>query len=248
MSETTLAVGHLLTLLEGIGYLAVAELLRRRRVAPQWQLPAALFRLWWVLLGAVGNEAYFAALYLNFVILAASLACLLSYFSFLLSGKARYYLAIALFYFGYYVLLTYQVAASNPTGVLAGEWRTFHVGTPSPPWRRLLVLAGLALPQLIAAIAYLTLAFRITERPVRFRITMVAFSVIAWTTGVLLIAVPGFGSSPALQVASRGVGLLGAFLAILAYRPPRSIQRWLDWKPVGEAVHPRAQTAGGPNP
>lgn len=250
MVEATLLLGNAMTVAEGLGYLAVAWLLRARRIAPDLRFAATLFAWWWVgagankllagvvgfgaVAGVVGLDLYIAVLYLNLVVLALSLWCLLAYFSFLFAGTTRWFGTLAVVEAGFFLLLTYNLIASQPTAIGFGAWRTFHVpSVPSPPVRQLAVLFLLVVPQVVAALAHLALFRRVTEPVQRWRVAFVSFAILAWTASVFLLTLPAFATSASMQVASRLIGALGALAGLWAYRPPALFARRLSPGRVG---------------
>lgn len=226
-----------MTLLEGVGYLAVASLLATRPVGEEMRVGARLFQGWWAgigtnkvlaaaagfgaTIGVVSGPLYIAVLYLNLVILAASFWCLLAYFSFLYSGHTRRFGALAALCAVYLVLLTFNLTASRPIGVGFGEWRTYHTMlNPSPQWRNFLLLCFLVVLPAAPALAHLNLLRRLDDRRQKYRVALVSVGILLWTVSVLFVAFPGFDASPTRQVLSRLAGVLGALLALWAYRPP----------------------------
>lgn len=246
----TFLLGSLLTVLEGSAYLAVGGLLGRRRVAGELETPARMFRAWWILIGSnklasagaglgvaagyFNDRMYVAVIYLNVVVLCLSLWCLISYFAYLRLGPPAIRYWIVALYVAYYFLLTYHITAGQPTGAEVGAWRAnlSSGGPPAPPLRQLLILALLALPELVAALSYLFLLRHVSDRTARYRILLVSFGVVAWTASILLVALPFSESSAPIQVTSRLVGIAGALLALLAYLPPR----WLRTRIQVESI------------
>lgn len=261
-ASVTFLLGSLLRILEGLAYLMVASLLSRRHVAGDLAVPARMFQAWWTLIGAnkiasalaglgaaagwVQDPLYVAVIYLNVVVLCLSLWCLLSYFAYLRSGPPAVRAWITLLYVGYYLLLTYHIAASHPLGAEIGAWRANLVSAgEAPPLRQLLILAFLVLPQTIAAFSYLLLVRRVRDRTARFRISLVSVGILAWTGSLLLAALPMVESSVSLQVTSRFLGIGGALLGLVAYQPPGWLRRRLRVEAIAgpaarEPLSPRA--------
>jgi hypothetical protein len=242
MVSATLVLGSFMTVLEGLSYLVVAALFGQRRVGAESRVSAALFQSWWNLIGAnkiiaalaglgavygvIDAPFYIAIIYFNVVILCLSLWCLLSYLTYLVTGRRSSMYLVSAFYLAYYLLLTYHIAAGAPTGVEQGPWRTSLVSrNVAPPLRQLVVFAGLVLPQTIAAFAYFGLVFRVHDGLARWRLLWVSASILCWTVSIFLVSYPGFDHSAVMQVGSRMIGVGSAFLGLLAYRPPLSLQR-----------------------
>lgn len=244
MPSATLVAGGLMTLVEGVGYLVVAGLLAARPVASEMRLGSSLFQGWWVGIGVnkvlaalaglgatfglIDGAVYVSVLYFNLVLLAASFWCLLSYFSFLYTGRTTAFFALGLLCTAYLVFLTYNLAATRPLGYALGEWRTYHTfEVAAPVWRSLVLLGTLVALPLAPALAHLRLLSRLTDRARRYRVVLVTGGILLWTTSVFFVAFPGFDASPTRQVLSRLVGALGALLALWAYRPPTWVKKWL---------------------
>lgn len=236
MPSASFLLGSAMTALEGLAYLTVGWLLMARTAAPENAASLRLFRVWWFSIGTnklvaviaglggaygvIGAPAYLAALHVNFPILALSLGSLMGYLLFLLRGRT-FGVAVGVAYALYYLVLEYNFVAASPTGFAVGAWRTYHVSAgASPPLTGALVLAGLVLPQVVASVALMLHVPRAADRDVRYRLVLVASSILLWTASVLFVAWPTFDTSPGLQVASRVVGLVGASSALSAYRPP----------------------------
>lgn len=235
MASATLVLGSLMTVAEGIGYVAVGYLLRRRTVSHDARLALILFSLWWysiglnkALAGTVGLgaafglvplELYIAILHLNIAILCVSLASLLYYFLYLFWGRKNILAPIAIFYACFYVLLSYNLILAGPREIILRNWRTDYDPTgPSPPGLGLAIAVLLILPQAFGALSHFTLYFRTGDPEQRHRIALVSWSVVAWTVSIALIVTPTFDESALLQFLSRVIGLAGAVAGLMAYR------------------------------
>ena len=121
-----------------------------------------------------------------------------------------------------------EVTVSTPNGVEVGRWTTslkFLFPLTGPVI--VLILLLLVLPQIIGALAYLTLFFRVEERTQKYRILLVSLSLLIWFGMALVAAAIGIGEEDWWQVASRALGLGAALVILMAYRPPGFIQRRL---------------------
>lgn len=249
----TFYLGSTLTLLEGLSYVTVGLLLARRPVPSDLAVPARMFQAWWLLIGAnkllsalaglgaaerlVSDQVYVAIIYLNVIVLCLSLWSLLSHLAYVRRGPPAIRAWIVGLYVAYYFLLTYHITAGDPQGAAVAEWRTTLVSNnPSVPLRQLLTLLFLVLPQLVGAIMYFALLFRVADRSSRFRILLVSLSIVAWTASILMVAMPGFDESPGLQVSSRFVGILAALMGLIAYFPPHWLRRRLGVQAVPAAL------------
>ena len=242
MPTATLVAGLAMTIAEGLGYLAAGLFLRRRHVSDDHRLAAGLFVLWWTLAGAnklvaglvglgagfglVGAAAYVAVLQVSLLVVGVSVACLLGYFTLLFTGRLGSLVVGIGVGAALFTVLTYSLAASDPVAVGLGTWRTYHVSASSaPPLVGILAMALLVLPPVVAGLMLFRLSLRLDDTTQRWRASLVAWSIVAWTLGVQLVATPWFAESAFLQVGSRVVGLAAAAASVIAYRPPAWAQR-----------------------
>ncbi|HEY6238459.1 MAG TPA: hypothetical protein VIZ68_04665, partial [Thermoplasmata archaeon] len=177
-------------------YLYLGWRLSRRRVSHETRLPAAQFVLFWLALALVSGigalESLTAAfqvpslalvvtfLYVEILLLCVLLWALVSYLVYLFTGRG-YTVPISLLYGTLYVLLVYFITLSEPTNVTVtfGVVSTGFANQVSGPILSLLLLVLLA-PEFVGAILYLTLYFRTRDPTVRYRVTLVSLSLIAW--------------------------------------------------------------------
>jgi hypothetical protein len=89
------------------------------------------------------------------------------------------------------------------------------------------LLALLIAPEFIGAVLYFTLVFRSRDPTVRYRITLVSWSIILWF-GLAALNLPDrLGGGLAVQLFSRSLGVVAALVILLAYYPPRAIRERL---------------------
>ncbi|HZY71038.1 MAG TPA: hypothetical protein VFF67_08710 [Thermoplasmata archaeon] len=162
--------------------------------------------------------------YLEILVLCVVLWGLLGYLIYLFTGR-NFTLVLSGVYAALYVVLLYYVTASAPSAVTVthGSVGLVTASTLSTPY---LVLLGLGLlgPEIVGSILYFTLAFRTKDATVRYRVTLVSWSLIAWFgIGTLPIATL-LGGGPAAQIFGRSVGVIAALVILLAYYPPRWIR------------------------
>lgn len=242
MSSTTLALGATLTVLEGLTYVFVAERRRTRSIVGSRGLALVCFVAFWYtsgankILAAGANYAaafdrlslnlYVSTLLINFALLAVGLGCLLYYLLFLFTGKRRILYPVAVTYILYYFVLTYTLINGQPTIIHEGTWRISHEGTraASGPLQ-LLNLVLLAVPQTVGALMLLAVRGRSQDPTLRYRLALVPLALVAWTIGIVLVGLPGFYDSAAMQFSSRAIGALAALITLAAYEPFSWVRR-----------------------
>jgi hypothetical protein len=221
-------------------YLFLGWRLSRRTVAPETRLPAAQFAFFWLGLAAItaigAFESLVAAfalpslatvltlLYLEILLICALLWALVGYLVFLFRGRS-YVVGLSVVYAAFYITLLYVITASEPTGVMLSMGTVslrFAVAFEGPTLAILLLI--LIAPEFIGAILYFTLFFRTRDRTVRYRVTLVSWSLIAWFGLGSLNLASLLGGSLAAQILSRSLGVFAALVILLAYYPPRALR------------------------
>jgi hypothetical protein len=225
-------------------YLFLGWRLAHRPVPARVRLPAAQFALFWLGLAvvtAVGAGLSLAAsvavpsdalvvtlVHTEVLILSAMLWGLLGYLTYLYTG--RNYLAFwSAFYAVLYLLLTYDITASRPS-VVTVTHGVVGVQYAAPFGGPLLyvLIAFLIAPEFIGAVLYFTLVFRSPDPTVRFRVTLVSWSIIGWFGLALVDPAALLGGSLGAQIVGHSLGVVAAGVILLAYYPPRAIRRRLD--------------------
>jgi hypothetical protein len=256
MSETTLLASAAFAAVAGLVYAYVGWRLSRRRVEGEAGLAAGLFAVWWYALGASSvitagitaqaalggpdTALFVAATYLNLLVVCIALWALLYYIVYIFTGRSSALWALTAFYVGYFVLLVYYVTASGPVGVQVESWRaTLRYETPLGGPLVTAVLILLLFPQILAAAAYGTLFFRVTEATQKYRVLLVSTSIIVWFLSAFLGAASGLSTHDWWQLLSRSIGLLATLTILAAYLPPRGFAEGSASDPS-----PRRKTAG----
>lgn len=228
-----------LILLTGVLFGYVGLRLRRRRVEGDAALAWSLFVQWWLGLSALtllgGGQrilsragfhdpaVHLTISYVSFLLLVYALWALLYYLVYLFTGDRRILFPISVFYIAYYILILY-LAASGGYHYDASTGEMAYAEQPPPA---LLVAAVLLLvvPQLMGAMAYFRLFFKTREPTQRYRIGLVAGSILAWFGTTILGYIPAgdvtLSGLPAWPVVTRLVGLVAALVILAAYLPPR---------------------------
>jgi hypothetical protein len=246
MATWRLVVGLAFAVVSAVLFGYAGRVQMKRQVMGEARLALQLFAIWWYALAAItvvgsvfnilaGLGKTDIALWQVYTYLAIAGICLalwglLYYLLYLFTGNRAWLPILSIFYIFVYVLVLYFVQVSQPIGVKHDEWsaQLEYANQQDSPISIALVLFIIA-PQILAGLAYFSLFFRVRERAQRFRIAIVSWSIVAWFSSSLVVAFsPELQTSDGWQVTSRLIGLTAASLIVMAYRPPRGIQRWLD--------------------
>lgn len=262
MLETGVLVKAGISLLTGSLHLGVGIfILRRRDLATSALVANRLFATWWIGLavlyllsgpyqiatGAGWLDLPMAVAYVNLLLVDICIAVwgLLGFLLYVYNGTNRWLLPLACFYGVFAAGLVWMIAWLEPVGFKADGSMEFarQLGGVSS------IAVGLmiSVPIFAAAIAYLSLVFRIRERAPRYRIALVGgvFAVrFGWS---ILASVLGlarrFPDALWLRVINDAMPLLVPLVVILAYRPPSWIRAKLaDPTP---AFQPAATSSSG---
>ncbi|MDX1611223.1 MAG: hypothetical protein R3185_02555 [Candidatus Thermoplasmatota archaeon] len=201
-----------------------------------------MFALWWYALSAstalggiqslsaglgvtsIGVWTY--ATYANLLLICAALWGLLYYLVYLFTGKSEFYTPLGGFYVVYFLWLLYYITSADPIGVDVQRWGTELIyARPLQGTLLTITLLLLLIPQIVGALAYATVYFRLREPAKRFRVVLVSASIFVWFTSSLLASLSGLNEVDWWQLVSRTIGLTAALLVILAYRPPEVLKR-----------------------
>ncbi len=242
MVQATFVASAAFGVVAGVLYGAVGYLVMQRRAEGDAQVALRLFGVWWYglsavsLIGAaqalavaVGSRdlsLHLALTHLYLVLICLALWALVYYLVFLFTGRTGALVPLAVAYLLYYTFLVYLVQASGPTAVATGRWRVdveFAREVEGPLVTILLVL--LVVPQILGALAYFTLYFKVDRPDQKYRIALVSTSIVVWFGSALAVAVVGASESDAWQVASRLIGIAAASAILAAYRPPAWVRR-----------------------
>lgn len=241
----TLALSALLGLAVALLYAYVGSRLAFRKVSARARAAHLMFILWWTglaatsLLGAATIGLYlldwlpiwlYASIsQLSLLALMAALMGLLYYLVYLYTGSHRALPWLIAFYLAFYALLVGLVQwLGAPTSLGDDGWSVIQDPAPELPgpvvWAFLLFLL---MPQLGAAGAYLLLLRRAETTTQRYRIVLVAGSIIIWFGSSILASAAQVGTELWWQLASRGLSIVAALAILAAYVPPPFIKRRL---------------------
>lgn len=248
--SNTLLASALFAFVTSAIYVFVGYRLSRRAVPMSGRLAAVGFVAFWYglaasnFLGQNGLQALLAAFgYLNLyltlalgqislVAICVALWGILYYLVYLYTGRRRAWVPLAWFYSAFYVFLEYFIWDSKPIDVQAEDWRvkTEYVKAVEGPEALsnpivLALVIGLLVPQILAALAYLSLVFRAQTATQRYRILLVSISILVWFGAPFFALGRGVQESTTYQVVSRFIGLGAALAIFLAYHPPGWIRR-----------------------
>lgn len=245
MSAFTHAAIAALACLSGFVFLYVGYVTSRRPGAGADREALHAFGWWWY--GLAGLNFYAAVvnpfvaanlvdldLYVTFLLAVLFVLCValwgLSYYLiYLFSGDRRWRTPLAILFAGYAVWITYLVIAANPNGYTVTRWGAridYEYEWGGSVGRILgLLLFG---PIIIGALGYLSIYFRVEGRQPRYRIAIVALTMLLWFGSSIVASWSGFNRWEWWPLVNRFISLSGAVMVLAAYKPPPFIRRWLE--------------------
>lgn len=234
------AVVHLVT---AAAFIAVGRSFLARPVTAGMTLPRNAFVTWWwgfaaylagtglLDLAAAAGYVWFPAFVVHRVVsgplIAAAAWGLGFHILYLWSGKASWAIPLAFYYGAAGAAYSFTIWMHGPTGVVVTDWSAnigFETPVGGPLWQ--IVLASVGLPLVLGSLAYLGLAWKVHDRPQRYRIVLVASSILLWVSSGYAAEVGG--GQVVRFVAIVVLGLVTACTVMLAYFPPKSVQHWLE--------------------
>jgi hypothetical protein len=254
MFQITHLAGTLFSIASAAIYGYVARRLSQRTISnPDARFAWRSFDLWWYclaattlvrgilhLLGAfniVSLPLFVALTHVNILLICIALWGLLYYLVYLFTGSQRFLIPLTIFYILYYVLLVYYITASDPARVEITRWRTQLVyAHPVTGSLFTVVLVLLVFPQILAALAYFALFFRVREATQRYRILLVSWCIILWFGSAFVASVTGLSQEDWWQIVSRLIGLGAALGILFAYFPPGIIRRRFGIASISEQM------------
>lgn len=254
MTTATLLANAVLALASALVYGLVGRVVSRRPVPETEKAATRAFGLWWS--GLAGISVYSAIttgwaamtppdlnLFVTFLLAALLVLCvalwgLAYYLAYVFSGRTSWRMPLAAFYGAFFVWLVYLVQVANPTSVTAGPWSVtvaYEHPVAGAPLSRVLVLL-LLLPLLVGAAAYLVLGFRAKGAMIRYRVRLVAGSLLAWFGSSLVANFAGINQTAWWPWISRGISLAASLVILAAYQPPQWVRARLETAAQGEGV------------
>lgn len=155
------------------------------------------------------------------------LAGLVGYLVYVYTG--RYHLApLAAVYSLFYLAVLNYVVSEHATGVklVGGSPTLVYAVMPTGIVVAFIVII-LIFPELIAALAYLSLIRLARGREQRYRILLVTASILTWYISSLFLPNATGPAPNAWSVVHPALSLVSSLLGLVAFFPPRPIQAWL---------------------
>ena len=224
---------------------------------PEARAAFTCFRVWWYAIAlwtivgpvrqllflndALPNWAFQASANIAVVLLGVALWALLCNLVYVYTGSVRSWSPLAFVYFlAVASFLGIQAWIGPPMALGSNGWELVPATVNElPGWGSFVLLAALLGPPLLAAFAYLGLLRHAPGRTQRYRILMVAGSLIAWLGSALLATILGLEGAWGVML-PRAIGIAAALLALFAYDPPPFVQRKLGVQRAGEENAPPA--------
>ena len=242
MSTTTLALSAAGSFLTAILYLYIGHVLRSRQVSSEARLANGMFVVWWQTLGALGMlgvgilvlymadalPLWLYRAYVTLVLLGLFVALwgLQFYLVYLYTGSRRSFVPLGVFY-GLLFIATLALIEyiGSPDRIVDNGW-----AIETEPEVELGLAFGLGFslliigPQLVAAIAYARLFSKTSDRTQRYRIALITGSIIVWFGSGLVASGAQVSDDLTYQLFSRLIGIAGALVILMAYKPPQWIR------------------------
>lgn len=248
MVSTTLAVAGSVSLVVGASFAAVGWAIGRRESGPTSHVALLSFAAWWAALaiylviqggltllaaGSLVDDValgtwYAASRWVTIPVLCLGVWGLTSYLLFLYTGDRRVFAWVG----GFYALVSVMFFAAHFSADGPVEVQAWLVTVDDTGSLYRLVYLFVGLPPVGAAIAYLGLLRHVETRSQRYRIVLVAGSILAYV-GSGLVARMAAGDL-AIFVTLVLFGALAAAAGLLAYYPPPGLRRWLERTPPRE--------------
>lgn len=248
--ETTFYVGTAFVLTT-TAVLAYVGLLQQRRAATATKGDRAAivaFAFWWygaaavlfllalqailVIVGVEATWVHNVIRYVRMIPLSIAAGALLFFMLYLLTGRILWRRWLVAAYTAFFAFTIYYAYLAEPVNVEVTPWAVRTVGTPVPSWMGIVFGVLLAGPILLATFAYAMLFFKVQGAPQRYRLALLAVSFIVWFGAILVGFLAGLTSRTWFPILYEAPGLLAGLLVILAYQPPRWIQRRLAASPA----------------
>lgn len=237
-------------------YAYVGSRLRRRRVEGEAKLAWGLFVQWWYGLAALtagglvvnlaaragwlDDAAYRTAILVLLLGVCYVLWALQYYLLYLLTGKRSVLPYLTAFYVALFVALLYVVTIQEPYFDEATAAIGYRAALPRSHPALVGTTIVLVAPFLASAVGYLRLYFAAEGPTQRYRIGLIAATILGWFGTSLVSALPTgettLGRLPWWPVATALVGLAAAMALLLAYLPPT----WVRARFGVEAIEERA--------
>ncbi len=239
---TSAVIDLVLSLVIAVLYGAVAWAVANRHVSAGARVANVSFATWWwalvvvTVLGVAWTLLYWIAepslalwwayLVLLLLLIFVAFAALLYYFLFLWSGRNSLWVPIGLFYLAVFVFFVWYIAVQEPSGFDATGEIVYANDLADSPLATA-VSALWLLPTIIGAGLYLSLLRKVPHRMQRFRIGLVASSIIVWFLLIITSSLSDVGDATWWTYVSRLLSATVATLTLIAYRPPTWLRDWM---------------------
>lgn len=249
MSQATLAIATIGSILTGFLYVYIGRVVRLRKISPEARLANGMFVLWWDSLGSLSflsslvMVAYMAGglegriwvyqAFTTFVLMVLFLALwgLQFYLLYLYTGSRRWFIPLAVFYAVMFAATVGLIAyIGSPDRIVDNGWQleseyldpaTGEYGPIEFGFAFNMVFSLLIIgPALITAIAYARLYRKTDDRTQRYRIAMVTGAIIVWFGSSVVGTAAQVTQGLAWQLFSRAIGIGAALAILMAYKPP----------------------------
>jgi hypothetical protein len=243
MSSNTL-LAQLIVLATGIVCLFIAVKLGKRKLTDRGERIAwTAFRIWWFALGlnivlssfntwlavqtTLALNFHISVLLISTLTLCIALWGLVFYLVYLYSGNPRLALPLGVFYGLVFIsVVGYLLLVLRPNGVAVENGSvTLRYASDAPELTVLIIALFILLPQILGALAYFSLYFRLKDRDQRYRVLLVSLSILIWFCSPFIALAFGIAMHPWWSVASSLLGLIAVVVIYWAYYPPPFMQR-----------------------
>jgi len=243
MSQAQLLTQTIILVTGGLCFYIGAQLGKRQPTEAGDRLAWTAFRVWWLALGLnvaldavndslglLGVDSLVFHLILSIsttMLLCIALWGLLCYLIYLFTGNPNWAWPLAGFYGLVFVsLIAYLFLVLRPVGMFNENGVTsLQYANDAPELSILIIALFILLPQILAALAYFSLFFRLKDQSQKYRVLLVSISILVWFGSPLIALGLGLSDLPWWVLASRLLGLAAVIVIYWAYYPPQFIQR-----------------------
>ncbi|MBI2078303.1 MAG: hypothetical protein HYT80_08055 [Euryarchaeota archaeon] len=247
-----------------IVYAAVGYQVGRRPASAEDQLAKRMFQAWWyglaglsvftplvAILRSLNLDTFDTMLILVqflLIVVFAAIAGLVYYLLYIYTGRSWVIGPVIAYFVVMIVWLEYILVAAHiegwgvpPDGGAKAFLDASGDRIKTDPVQGLVFGLLISVPPLLSAIAFFSLYFKVTGAEQKYRIALVAASLVAWFGSSLVGTVTGLSRDPATQQAwqltNMVVALCASCAVYLAYKPPAWVRRrWAD--PGGQPFAP----------
>lgn len=241
MATASLLVAGVVSIGTGISFASVARAVARKEAAGPRRSARGAHATWWAALAAylviqgvltvsagldrLSTEAYLASRVVAIPLLCASVWGLTSYLLFLYTGDGRAMTALAFLYAGVAALF-YVATFGQQLEVQVHPWLV-TIDDSGTLYRIVYLLVGV--PPIAAALAYLGLLTKVRDQAQRYRIALVAGSILAYIGSGLAARLAAGDIAIFVSLVVLGAG--AAIASLLAYYPPDPVRARLGMPP-----------------